>query len=121
MANKKYGIKSSAQDNFLEPKAVTGFTATGVNGGAFNSGSANLAWTLPSDSPAATLYTIVSSPATTTQTSTSTTKAFTGLAGGTSYTFTITPSNAVGNGPTTTSGAATPTTCLLYTSDAADE
>ena len=56
MANKKIGIKSSAQDNFLEPKAVTGFTATGVNGGAFNNGSANLAWTLPSDSPAATLY-----------------------------------------------------------------
>ena len=68
MANKKIGIKSSAQDNFLEPKAVTGFTATGVNGGGFGAGTASLTWTLPSDSPAATLYTIVSNPATTTQT-----------------------------------------------------
>jgi len=110
MANKKIGIKSSAQDNFLEPNAVTSLAATAVNGGASGNGSVNLTWSLPAASPPATLYTITSTPTTTTQSTVSTSFAFPGLAGGTSYTFTVVASNAAGSSVPTTSSAATPTT-----------
>jgi len=110
MANKKIGIKSSAQDNFLEPNAVTSLAATAVNGGASGSGSVNLTWSLPAASPPATLYTITSTPTTTTQSTVNTSFTFPGLAGGTSYTFRVVASNAAGNSLPTTSSAATPTT-----------
>jgi hypothetical protein len=110
MANKRVGIQSSAQDNFLEPNAVTSLASTAVNGGASGSGSVNLTWSLPAASPPATLYTITSTPATTTQSTTGTSFTFPGLAGGTSYTFTVVASNAAGNSLPATSPAATPTT-----------
>ena len=110
MANKRVGIQSSAQDNFLEPSAVTDLTATAVNGGDSGNGSVNLTWSLPAASPPATLYTITSTPATTTQSTTETSFSFPGLAGGTSYTFTVVASNAAGNSLPSTSSAATPTT-----------
>jgi hypothetical protein len=110
MANKRVGIQSSAQDNFLEPNAVTSLASTAVNGGASGSGSVNLTWSLPAASPPATLYTITSTPATTTQSTTGTSFTFPGLTGGTSYTFTVVASNAAGNSLPATSPAATPTT-----------
>jgi len=110
MANKRVGIQSSAQDNFLEPNAVTSLASTAVNGGASGSGSVNLTWSLPAASPPATLYTITSTPTTTTQSTTGTSFTFPGLAGGTSYTFTVVASNAAGNSLPATSPAATPTT-----------
>jgi hypothetical protein len=110
MANKRVGIQSSAQDNFLEPNAVTSLAATAVNGGASGNGSVNLTWSLPAASPPATLYTITSTPATTTQSTTGTSFSFPGLTGGTSYTFTVVASNAAGNSLPATSSAATPTT-----------
>ena len=110
MANKRVGIQSSAQDNFLEPNAVTSLAATAVNGGNSGNGSVNLTWSLPAASPPATLYTITSTPATTTQSTTGTSFSFPGLAGGTSYTFTVVASNAAGNSLPATSPAATPTT-----------
>ena len=71
--NKRRGIKSSAQDNFLEPNAVTGLSATDIGTGRpYNNGAASLTWSLPAASPPATLYTITSTPATTTQTTTNT-------------------------------------------------
>jgi hypothetical protein len=110
MANKRVGIQSSAQDNFLEPNAVTSLAATAVNGGDSGNGSVNLTWSLPAASPPATLYTITSTPATTTQSTTGTSFSFPGLAGGTSYAFTVVASNAAGNSLPATSPAATPTT-----------
>ncbi len=110
MANKRVGIQSSAQDNFLEPSAVTDLTATAVNGGDSGNGSVNLTWSLPAASPPATLYAITSTPATTQQSTTSTSFSFPGLAGGVSYTFTVVASNAAGNSQPATSNSATPTT-----------
>ena len=111
MANKKIGRKSSAQDNFLEPSAVTSLTATNVGTGrAYNNGAASLTWSLPAASPPATLYTITSTPATTTQTTSSTSYTFTGLTSAASYTFTVVASNAAGSSQPTTSGSITATT-----------
>ncbi len=110
MANKKIGIKSSAQDNFLEPNAVTSLTATDVGTNkAYGSGEASLSWSLPAASPPATLYTITTSPATTTQTTTNTSYTFTGLTAG-SYTFTVVASNNAGNSQPTTSASTAITT-----------
>jgi hypothetical protein len=69
--------------------AVTGLTASNPT-----ASTVNLAWI---GARSATGYSIVSSPATTTQTTSGTSYTFTGLSGGTSYTFTVT---SVGpNGP----------------------
>jgi hypothetical protein len=106
--SKKRGIKSSAQDNFLEPNAVTNLTATDVGTNrAYNNGAASLSWTLPAASPPATLYTITSTPSTTTQTTTDTSYTFTGLASNTDYTFTVVASNNAGSSAPTTSTPAT--------------
>ena len=112
MSNKKIGIKSSAQDNFLEPNAVTSLTATATNGTnlANGNGAVDLTWSLPAASPPATLYTITSTPTTTTQSTIGTSYKFTGLAGGTAYTFTVVASNAAGNSLPATSSSVTPTT-----------
>jgi len=109
-SSKKRGIKSSAQDNFLQPDPVTGLSGTNVGTGrAYNNGAVNLSWTLPATSPAATAYIITTTPATTTVNtgSSSTSYTFTGLAGGTSYTFTVRGTNNAG---TANSNPATDTT-----------
>ena len=109
--SKKRGIKSSAQDNFLEPNAVTSLSAVDVGTGRpYNDGAASLSWSLPAASPPATLYTITTTPASSTQTTTSTSYTFTGLASATSYTFTVVASNAAGSSPATTSSSVTITT-----------
>ena len=109
--SKKRGIKSSAQDNFLEPNAVTNLTASDVGTNRpYNNGAASLSWTLPAASPPATLYTITSTPTTTTQTTTSTSHTFTGLTSNTSYTFTVVASNNAGSSAAVTSSSITATT-----------
>jgi hypothetical protein len=55
----------------------------------------------------ASCYTVVSSPATTTQTTAGSPYTFTGLTGGTTYAFTITPFNTAGTGPPITSSTVT--------------
>jgi fibronectin type 3 domain-containing protein len=78
------------------PGAPTGVTATPGNT------SASVSWTAPTDDggTAITGYTVTSSPGAFTCTSTTTTSCtVNGLANGTSYTFTVTASNAVGTGP----------------------
>ena len=104
-------FSADGQDQHIAPLAVTGLTATDVGTAmVYNNGAANLAWTLPTNSLAATLYTVTSTPATTTQTTSSTSYQFTGLASNTAYTFTVVPSNSYGSGPSTTSGSITATT-----------
>ena len=110
MANKKIGIKSSAQDNFLEPNAVTSLTASDVGTSkAYEGGEASLSWSLPAASPPATLYTITTTPQSTTQTTTNTSYTFTGLTAG-SYTFTVVASNNAGSSQPTTSSSVAITT-----------
>jgi len=102
---------NAGQGEEVAPLAVTGLTATDVGTNmAYNNGAASLSWTLPSNSNPATLYTITSTPATTTQTTASTSYIFTGLASNTAYTFTVVPSNTHGSGPSTTSSSITATT-----------
>ncbi len=77
------------------PGAPTGVTATAGNA------SASVSWTAPDDGGTAiTGYTVTSSPGAFTCTATTSTSCTVdGLANGTSYTFTVTATNAVGTGP----------------------
>ena len=87
------------------PDAVTGFVANNPT-----ETTVDLAWDSASY---AILYSIVSSPTTTTQTTSDTTYTFTDLTPSTEYTFTITPSNANNvDGPPTTSDPVTTLTPL---------
>ena len=127
MARSRKGIKSSAQDNFLPPSTPTSPTATNVGtnrpylatanttsaASAANTGGAvSLSWTLPANSPAATSYTITSTPSTYTVTTgtSATSYTFQGLASATSYTFTIVATNAYGSSSGVTTGSVTATT-----------
>ncbi len=89
------------------PDAVTGFVASNPT-----ETTVDLIW-----NPAlyATSYSIETSPPSTTQTTSGTTLTFPDLVPDTEYTFTITPSNATGNGPPTTSD---PISTLLPLPDA---
>jgi hypothetical protein len=104
--SKRRGIKSSAQDNFLEPKPIVITSVTMTTGRPYGNGAVDIVYYVPADSPPATLITWTSSPATTTQTTTNMTNyQFTGLSGGTTYTFTGVASNAAGNAAGTTTNA----------------
>jgi len=76
------------------PDAVTDFIASNPT-----PTTVDLTWTAP---PTATSYSIVSSPETPTQTTSDPFFLFPDLTPGTEYTFTITPINSVGYGPSTT-------------------
>ena len=113
MAGKKrFGRKSSAQDNFLAPLSPTGVTATDVGTNRdFNNGAATVSFSLPGTSPAATSYTVTSSPGSFTATGSSSPLTVQGLQSDTSYTFTVTASNAQGtSAPSAPSAAITATT-----------
>ena len=125
MATKKFGRHSQQSNDFLQPQAVTITSATDVGtsrtylatanttsaaSASGTGGAVTLAWTLPADSPAATSYSITTTPSTYTATTSSSPYTFQGLASAVSYTFTITASNAVGNSTPTTSSSVTATT-----------
>jgi len=125
--SKQAGRYSESANDFLQPLAVTSLTATDVGtnrpysatanttsaaSAAGTGGAVNLSWTLPANSPAATSYTITSTPATYTVSTGSSTPSYTfeGLASNTSYTFTVVATNAVGSSDATTSSSVTVTT-----------
>jgi hypothetical protein len=89
------------------PGAPTGVTAAKGNG------QATVTWTRPADDGGTQItgYTVTSNPGgvTASVNGTTTTAVVTGLTNGTSYTFTVTATNAVGTGPASTpSNAVTP-------------
>ena len=95
---KKAGKKSQQANDFLEPKQPTITSATNVGTGrAFNNGAVDVAFTLPGDSPAATGFTVTSSPGSFTATGATSPLRVTGLLSNTGYTFTVVATNASGN------------------------
>jgi len=112
MAKKELGSKSLQQNDFLEPKAPTGVTATDIGTNrAFSSAAATVSFSLPGDSPAATSYTVTSSPGGLTGTGSGSPITVAGLTPATSYTFTVTATNASGTSPASApSSAVTVTT-----------
>ena len=89
------GVTTSA--SFVIPNSVTNLSV-----GNQQVTTVDLAWT-----PAygATGYSITTTPATTTQTTSDPTYTFTGLSGGTLYTFTVVSTNSFGTGDTATSAS----------------
>ena len=125
--SKKRGIRSSAQDNFLQPDNVTSLSGTNVGtsrpylatanttsaaSAAGTGGAVSLTWTLPAGSPAATSYLVTTTPSTYEADTGSSTPSYTfqGLASNTSYTFTVRGVNAAGTASGTTSSSVTATT-----------
>ena len=95
---KKAGRHSQQANDFLEPKQPTIVSATNVGTGrSYNDGAVTVSFTLPQDSPAATGYTVTSSPGSFTATGASSPLTVTGLLSNTAYTFTVVASNASGN------------------------
>jgi hypothetical protein len=81
------------------------YSPTNISIETFNSSTATLSWTYSLN---ATSYSIVSLPATTTQITTTAPYIFTGLTGGTSYTFKITSLNNLNQGYDSSSLISTP-------------
>ena len=95
-AGKKIGKKSQASNDFLEPLAPTGVSATNVGTGrAYNNGAATVSFSLPALSPAATSYTVTASTGQT-ATGASSPITVTGIASTATPTFTVTATNAAG-------------------------
>ena len=95
-AGKKSGRKSQASNDFLEPLAPTGVSATNVGTGrAYDNGAATISFSLPALSPAATSYTVTASTGQT-ATGSSSPITVTGIASNATPTFTVTATNAAG-------------------------
>jgi hypothetical protein len=110
--NKRAGKKSLAQNDFLQPSTPNIGTATDVGTGrAFNDGAASVTFSLPENSPAATSYTVTSTPGSFSASGASSPIIVGGLASTTSYTFTVTAANASGvSGASSASNSITATT-----------
>jgi len=110
--NKRAGKKSLAQNDFLQPATPNIGTATDVGTSrAFNNGAASVTFSLPNGSPAATSYTVTSTPGSFSASGASSPIVVEGLASATSYTFTVTAANASGvSGASSASNSVTATT-----------
>jgi hypothetical protein len=95
---KRFGKRSQAANDFLEPKQPSITSATDVGTGrAYNNGAVVVNFSLPADSPVATSYVVTSSPGSFTATGASSPLTVEGLLSDTAYTFTVRASNAAGN------------------------
>lgn len=116
---KKAGRHSQQANDFLEPHAPTSVTATNVGSGrAFNNGRADVTFELPANSPAATSYTVTSSPGSYTASGASSPLSVTGLQSNTAYTFTVVATNAVGNSPASSASSSITATTVPATPSA---
>jgi len=109
---KRFGQRSQAANDFLEPKQPSITSATDVGTARpYNNGAVTVSFSLPGDSPAATSYTVTSSPGGFTATGASSPLTVQGLLSATAYTFTVRASNASGTSvASTASGSVTATT-----------
>jgi hypothetical protein len=118
-AGKKSGRKSQASNDFLEPRAPESVSATNVpSGRAYNDGRADVTFSLPANSPAATSYTVTSSPGSYTATGASSPLSVTGLQSNTAYTFTVIATNASGNSLASSASASITATTVPATPSA---
>ena len=116
---KKTGRRSAASNDFLEPLAPTGASATNIGTGrAFNNGAATVTFSLPELSPAATSFTVTSSPGGYTGTGSSSPITVAGLQSDTAYTFTVTATNAAGTSQASTASASITATTVPATMSA---
>jgi len=99
-SGKRTGRKSQASNDFVEPLAPESVSATNVpSGRAYNNGRADVTFSLPANSLAATSYTVTSTPGSYTGTGSSSPISVTGLQSDTAYTFTVIATNSIGNSP----------------------
>jgi len=98
--SKQAGRMSQSANDFLEPfKPIIG-TATDVGTDrSYNNGAASVEFTMDSNSPASTSYTVTSNPGSYTGSGSSSPITVEGLQSETSYTFTVVATNSVGNSP----------------------
>lgn len=114
--NKKAGKKSLAQNDFLQPSAPVSVAAVDVGlSRAYNNGSATVSFSLPAGSPAATSYTVTSSPGGFTATGSASPLTVTGLQSAVSYTFTVVATNAQGSSSASTASSAITATTVPQT------
>jgi len=105
-ANNSYGqMVSSTTSSILSTTIPQPPTITSID---VMTGSLQINATVGGTGGAATTYSIVSNPATTTKTTSTFPYVFTGLTNGTSYTFTITATNSNGSATAVTSSSASP-------------
>lgn len=108
---KKAGRHSQASNDFLEPLKPINVSATNIGTGrAYGDGAADVSFSLPVLSPAATSYTVTSSTGQT-ATGASSPIRVSGITANTSVTFTVTATNAAG-----TSQASDASTAIAITS-----
>jgi hypothetical protein len=113
--NKRAGRKSLAQNDFIPPLAPINVVGTDVGTNrAFNDGAVSVAFSLPAGSGAATSFTVTSS-GNHTATGSSSPIVVGGLSSNTSYTFTVTATNAFGTSAASTASASVTATTVPAT------
>ena len=110
--NKRSGTGSSAQDNFIGPDSVTGVTASDVGTNrAYNDGAITVSWTAPAAGNTPTGYKVYESSTLITTVSYGTnTATVTGLATGSSHTYSVSAYDSYGETGKVSASAVTVTT-----------